>query len=522
MEAMKKILTLLLFLPLFSCNKWLDVEPETSITFGNYFKNESEVEAFYNSIGCNMKHICIGKEPYFYISIDADYLTYDLKGYATLDPDTYLPEESQTLCDSWANYYNVIYLANVMIENEYRYENISKERTNFWLAQAHFAKAMTYFRIAQIWGDAPIVKNSESIDPVGKSPALDVLEEAAKEAKLALNLPTYDQLTDSKGNQITSKQYASLGTVKTLLANIYAWMGGLTGNAEYWTLAESYASEVIDGKAGAYQLESIEDLVPNVFGKVRKSDEVIFCIDNDPLDYDNRYLDSYDAKQPGQMLLSFPYTTTDSSAIAALAIDYFDEYNKISVATVKKIFREEKDARRREYWHELGKLKYKSTSGQYVTTRYAHIAKWRDVVIQENTEIVQTRPVIGSDCDWVVWRLADLILLRAECRARLNRADAIDDLNKIRNRAELPNYDNSQAHDLRREIFEERRRELFGEGHFYFDVIRNGYYREYLQGEFKKLTQQDVLNGALYTPVNASAFTKNTLMTQNTYWQWKK
>ena len=91
MEAMKKILTLLLFLPLFSCNKWLDVEPETSITFGNYFKNESEVEAFYNSIGCNMKHICIGKEPYFYISIDADYLTYDLKGYATLDPDTYLP-----------------------------------------------------------------------------------------------------------------------------------------------------------------------------------------------------------------------------------------------------------------------------------------------------------------------------------------------------------------------------------------------------------------------------------------------
>lgn len=135
---------------------------------------------------------------------------------------------------------------------------------------------------------------------------------------------------------------------------------------------------------------------------------------------------------------------------------------------------------------------------------------------------MQNRPVIGSDCDWIFWRLADVILLRAECRARLNRGDAVDDLNRIRRRAELKDYDNSQRHDLRREIFEERRRELFGEGHFYFDVVRNGYYKEYLEGNFKKLTKQDVRNGALYTPVAITAFNKNTLMTQNTYWQWKQ
>lgn len=58
-------------------------------------------------------------------------------------------------------------MANVIIENEYRFENISKERAEFWLGQAHFSKAMTYFRLAQIWGDAPISKDLESIAPEG-------------------------------------------------------------------------------------------------------------------------------------------------------------------------------------------------------------------------------------------------------------------------------------------------------------------------------------------------------------------
>ena len=100
-------------------------------------------------------------------------------------------------------------MANVIIENEYRFENISKERAEFWLGQAHFSIALSFFRLAEIWGDAPISKSSESIAPEGKRHALDVLEEAAKKSKLALTLPTYDQLRDGDGKQITSKQYAS-------------------------------------------------------------------------------------------------------------------------------------------------------------------------------------------------------------------------------------------------------------------------------------------------------------------------
>ena len=35
---MKKIYLFLLFLPLLSCNDWLDISPENSVTLTNYFQ----------------------------------------------------------------------------------------------------------------------------------------------------------------------------------------------------------------------------------------------------------------------------------------------------------------------------------------------------------------------------------------------------------------------------------------------------------------------------------------------------
>ena len=108
---MKKILILFLFIPLFSCNDWLTVEPEDSVTFVNYFKNEEELKALHNSMASYMKNICIGKQPYFYNALDADNIEWTYQGFWTLDPETYLPEESMVLDVNWAGFYDAIYIA---------------------------------------------------------------------------------------------------------------------------------------------------------------------------------------------------------------------------------------------------------------------------------------------------------------------------------------------------------------------------------------------------------------------------
>ena len=54
---MKKIIFLLLFLPFYSCNDWLDVESEISVTYRNYFQSESDLEKILVTMFLSLIHI---------------------------------------------------------------------------------------------------------------------------------------------------------------------------------------------------------------------------------------------------------------------------------------------------------------------------------------------------------------------------------------------------------------------------------------------------------------------------------
>lgn len=521
---MKKFLiTLICFLPLFSCNSFLDVEPQDSVTFTNYFKNEAEVEALYTNILVAERMVLATVEPSVHelmgLYCDDIYMT-DSKvqeniavKFKSMDPSTFL-NSGLSVWMSWKSYYDVIYLANMMIDNEFRFENITQERKDFWLAQAWFTKGLMYFYIARNWGDAPIVPNSEYQQPLGKSPAKEVLAEAIRCASKALILPKYDEpgMVNANGKTLSSRQYASRATVYTLLANIYAWMGGLYGESEYWQLAEEYASEVIENRAGNYQLEPMSTFCINVLGDVRKSSEVIFAIEINAIDR-NYYTETQQWNFfPGQLMVTYPVTSDDR---VNDVVDNFAPSGslkaRIKSRTVQLLYVDVKDLRRQEFWYELGQEK---NNGE---DPYAYLYKWRKGIFSVNQDA--DRPYLGVEGNKVVWRLADLLLLRAECRARLGLSTAVNDLNAVRNRAGLADYSGSK--DLREEIFRERERELFGEGQRYYDAVRNGYLNE-ISHEVGSLSATDIKNGALYLPVSEKAFSSNALMRQNIYWSWKK
>lgn len=76
-----------------------------------------------------------------------------------------------------------------------------------------------------------------------------------------------------------------------------------------------------------------------------------------------------------------------------------------------------------------------------------------------------------DDAGTLFMRLSEMYLISAEANARLNNtADALLDLNTIRERANLPALQNTN--NILEEIFLERRRELAFEGHLLFDIIR--------------------------------------------------
>ena len=353
---MRKIFIILMLLPCFSCTDWLNVESEKSVTYLNYFKSESDLEKVLISIFGYEKALYAPANPeaFGYVGLLCD-VAGARKGYKELNV---LDFYSNQYMEGWSRYYSLIYLVNMLEENRYRFENISEERTDYWIAQANFAKALAYFTLAQKWGEAPMAPSTESIDVVGKSSVEDILQEAIRCAEIALSLPTHENLTDANGEAVTSKQYASLGSVHTLLANIYAWMGGLYGETSYWEKAESHASQVIDGKVGFYKLEGdIKSVVNNTLGGNRKSDETIFTIEVNSQD-DNKYSSAwFSAIYPGQSLIDYPYDHASPEALETNT-----DKPRILVNTVYNIFLEEKDQRRKEYWKELGEASYEGST----------------------------------------------------------------------------------------------------------------------------------------------------------------
>jgi len=83
---------------------------------------------------------------------------------------------------------------------------------------------------------------------------------------------------------------------------------------------------------------------------------------------------------------------------------------------------------------------------------------------------------LGAD-NVIVIRLAEMYLIRAEARARMAGGDLLlveDDINSIRDRANLGTTDAVTASELLLAIEKERMVELAFEGHRWFDLVRTG------------------------------------------------
>lgn len=119
-----------------------------------------------------------------------------------------------------------------------------------------------------------------------------------------------------------------------------------------------------------------------------------------------------------------------------------------------------------------------------------------------------------SPANFVVYRFAQVLLLKAEALCELNRPEAYIPLNQVRFRAGLPAVSGQSQAELRETIAHERRMELAFEGHRWFDMIRiqNG---DYAINFLKSIGKTNVTRERLLFPIPQTERDANPLMGQN-------
>lgn len=348
---------------------------------------------------------------------------------------THFAAEASTT-NFWHDAYIAIYSANRVIEKITDGESPELDQLK---GENIFLRDLSHFFLTRFFGRpytqgdgnnlaVPIKNNTEN-----DLPARNTVKEVY-DFMIADLLKAADLMTESKDSRFASKEVAY-----ALLSRIYLYKN-VNDSAIY------YADKVIN--SGRYSLMPTDPYRKYFTLHPEDNPETIFAIRFIP--QDNQFYSAI-----GNQFYNDPVTQ---------ATGYGESY--VSLDLVNLLNQHPEDAR-----HSFVELQLDPTTGDTlkrgnVPKFYMNKFNWQDGIANLSSP--------------VIFRLAEMYLIRAEANAKLgNNQVAIDDVNMIRRRANLSGTALYTVGDLKGRgsvlnvVLEERRLELFFEGHRPFDLYRN-------------------------------------------------
>ena len=383
----------------------------------------------------------------------------------------------------WYEFYSVIQGANILYE---RVNNgvpgLSGDDKKRYQAEAVFLRCLTYFFMVRLYGDVPYYTKAYQQAPLPREKAVSVINQCIADLKANL-----DDLPLVYPDPALRAVRATKGAALDLLMNMNMWNAGFdNGNKlKYYQETADLGSELIG--SNVYQLPPLDNFSEVMKGR---SNEGIFEF-NQSINYESA--PNFRAFF-GEMMLRYPNKnsgTDNSSSHAYFRADYLLRLYPAGIAD-----------KRKDLWFDNSMF---SQDGNFQLLKF-----------KGNLASNQSSPEWGL----IIFRFAEAILLRAEALAELGGqdAEAIKMLNMIRRRAVAPDYIGIGGQDLKNAIFNERCKELMGEGHLYFDLIRTGRILN-PQWTLNSLSADQFARGGWTWPIDVSALYNNPYMKLNEYWQ---
>lgn len=486
---MKKIIQLatipaFLFFMLSGCKKILEVTPQSSITEETYFKNEGDFEPYVTGIYTFMRtmanNVTYGTER------SEELIAASNSRFGVAWSQIITPSSGAVNYNEW---YRGIGHCNLLLTRIADFPFSSADTKKRIVAETFSLRAYLYFHLTRVIGDAPLMLEAvtnENVPLLARSSSVDVMKQIQSDLDTAI--ASFRSMSTFNVKSYPSKYRFAYGSAQALKADAKLWsakvLGG--GNTDF-TDAITAITEV---EASGVTLNTDFKNVTTV--RAPANPEVILAafFQRDETSVGSNYglnaLPFLSIVQGALNLDSLPYAQTSTNGQGAYQIS----------PKSRALFTTSSDKRIPFTW---------------VTERQASGPKISWITKYPGTKYADDRI---SDNDLIIYRLADLLLMKAEAYAGLNNmANAIDYLNKVRVRAGIGNYTGATTKTaVEKEILDERERELFFENKRWFDLVRF-----HKGGTIDVYTYVPNLVGKttpLFWPVNTTVLANNSKITQ--------
>jgi hypothetical protein len=384
---------------------------------------------------------------------------------------------------NWSPYFEVIttvstllkHINDVPLSDFSGIESEAASKRNQLRGEAYFLYAFTYFYMVRIYGDLPLVKEafesaSQALEdgntiPRRQSPEKEILEYLLENINAAIILLDFDK----QGSETWAVRADKAGAL-TLKAHILMWLTrdlDKTSQAytQYLTEAEKVLEVVINQSNRSLVDYGNAENVVNMFDG--KSPEGIFEL-NVSVEQNESFYINY-----GE--LSLHATTFRDVNRQNLTESNMNSFMLPDASKALSLY-PYNDKRRTLFFQNFGSAVKDYQAPPFLLKYAAHLV-----------DDAASKEYYYTNSNVLIFRLSEVILLRAEALLKLGRYEnARELLNITRERAGIGKCRSSNA-DLMKEIFEERARELAGEGHSAYDRIRNDYWdgHEFMTAERK-------------------------------------
>ncbi|PWS27083.1 RagB/SusD family nutrient uptake outer membrane protein [Pedobacter yonginense] len=484
-----------------ACKKFLNVQPLDKLTGNNFFQSKEDVIAnIYD-----LSRIAFGKmNETHYVGAVGEYRSGEVlhESQSDLAPAREFVEylgRNDILglirggqpwdfynfgrITDWNGYYQVIQGANILIAKlDEGIPGVSDAEKGQFKAEAAFLRSLCYFTMVRLYGDVVYYTDAFHSTALPRENFVSVLN------KCIADLSTYKgQIPFTYADPALKGVRANRGSIIALMMEMNMWNAGFDGaNAnKYYQATADLGKELVG--SNAYRLLPLTEWATVIKGR---SDESLFEF-YQSINYGDAVLN---VAPIADMFLHYPYKRPEYTHRVSFAY-YRGEY-------MQKIFQDGSDKRISTWFNE----DIFTDNGKFMMLKFA------------KNSFITGEEDANPDNTFMIFRYGGELLLYAEALANLGQdAEAITMVNKVRDRAQASKYSGGGGNELKDFIFFERSRELIGEGHHYFDLVRT---KRILSSQwtYNVLTSDKFSRGAWTWPISSNALNNNPFMKLNEYW----